>query len=339
MKFERMEGKPLNGARKPLRDAIPLRLPYSIGIFPIFICNFKCRYCIKGLPKEQCPHIVDRTILSLATYKKMIDDLVDMGGSIPAIHFGGYGEPLLHPDIIEMIRYAKEKNAAKTVDIVTNGVLLHKEMVDGLVAAGVDRLRISIQGLNAARYKEMCDATIDFNAFLADLAYLYEHRKQTRVFLKIMDVELEGHTEEEFIAMFGRFADELSIEHLAPLAEEIDYEKEFEGTDFSATIGGLQVSHAEICPQPFYYMLLNPDGDLLPCCTTGRTLILGNVEKQHLRDIWNGKVRRSFLKKQLMKQKDQFPTCRKCTYYRYGLWPEDDIDDAAEELLQRCFGV
>ena len=238
MTLNRMEGKPVNGARTPLRDVIPLPRPYTMSIFPTFACNFKCRYCIQAVPQEERKNTCNRIMLSLDTYKKLIDDLIQMGEPIPALHFGGHGEPLLHPDIIEMVRYAKEKNAAKMVDIVTNGVLLHREMADGLIAAGVDRLRISIQGLEAQRYKEMCNATVDLAAFLKDLAYLFEHREQTRIYLKIIDVELEGHTEEEFIAMFGRFADEIAVEHLIPLAAKIDYEKEFARDDFRATMGG-----------------------------------------------------------------------------------------------------
>ena len=238
MTLNRMEGKPVNGARTPLRDVIPLPRPYTMSIFPTFACNFKCRYCIQAVPQEERKNTCNRILLSLDTYKKLIDDLIQMGEPIPALHFGGHGEPLLHPDIIEMVRYAKEKNAAKMVDIVTNGVLLHREMADGLIAAGVDRLRISIQGLEAQRYKEMCNATVDLAAFLKDLAYLFEHREQTRIYLKIIDVELEGHTEEEFIAMFGRFADEIAVEHLIPLAAKIDYEKEFARDDFRATMGG-----------------------------------------------------------------------------------------------------
>lgn len=339
MTLNRMEGKPVNGARTPLRDVIPLPRPYTMSIFPTFACNFKCRYCIQAVPQEERKNTCNRIMLSLDTYKKLIDDLIQMGEPIPALHFGGHGEPLLHPDIIEMVRYAKEKNAAKMVDIVTNGVLLHREMADGLIAAGVDRLRISIQGLEAQRYKEMCNATVDLAAFLKDLAYLFEHREQTRIYLKIIDVELEGHTEEEFIAMFGRFADEIAVEHLIPLAAKIDYEKEFARDDFRATMGGLPVNNAEVCPQPFYYMMINPDGDILPCCMSERPIILGNIEQESLIEIWNGRVRQTFLKKQLAKQKAQYPVCRDCTYYRYGLWPEDYIDDVAEDLLRRCFGM
>ena len=337
MEPKRMEGQPLSGERHFLKDVIPLPLPYAIAVFPIYHCNFKCRYCIQSVPKDQRQSICDSVMLSLNIYKKMIDDLAEIGTPIPKLGFGGYGEPLLHPDIIEMVRYAKEKNVVKTIEIVTNGVLLHKEMAEGLVAAGLDRLRISIQGLDAERYKEMCDAVIDFEAFLKDLAYLYEHRGQTRIYLKIMDVELEGHSEDTFFTMFGKYADEIAIGHLIPLAEEIDYEKEFQQDDFDVTTGGLSVNNAEVCPQPFYFMLLNPDGDIVPCCAPGRPIVLGNIKRERLIDIWQGDIRHVFLKNLLMKKKDRYPHCKGCTYYRYGLWPEDYIDDAAEEILARHF--
>ena len=271
-------------------------------------------------------------------YRKFVDELTEMGGT-KAFHFAGYGEPLLHPDIIEMVRYAKEKQVAEAVDIVTNGVLLTEKMVHGLVDAGLDRLRISLQGLDAMRYEEMCEAKIDFEKFLQMLRYLYAHRERMKVYLKILDVELEGHSEADFIRMFGAYADEIAVEHLVPIATEIDYEKEFKQESFDSTMGGVAVQEAEICPQAFYFLQINPDGDLLPCCMSEKPIVAGNILQQHLRDIWTGSVLQEFRRKQLQRRKSEYPVCRKCTQYRYGLWPEDNIDDAAEELLQRCFGI
>lgn len=338
MGTKRMDGKPVNGARHLLRDVIPLSSPYSITVFPVYACNFKCHYCMQSLPPEERLNTCTETLMTMEMYRKFIDELAEMGGT-KTIHFAGYGEPLLHPNIVEMVRYAKEKQVANTVDIITNGVLLTEQLVHGLVDAGLDHMRISLQGLNVERYEEMCEAKIDFDKFLQMLRYLYEHKGQIRLYLKILDVELEGHTEEEFLAMFGGVADEVAIEHLIPLADKIDYEKEFGRDDFGVTMGGLPVNHAEVCPQPFYYMMLNPDGDILPCCMSERPIILGNIERESLIEIWNGRVRQTFLKKQLAKQKAQYPVCRDCTYYRYGLWPEDYIDDVAEALLRRCFGM
>ena len=54
---------------------------------------------------------------------------------------------MLHPDIASMVKYAKKANVADCVNIISNGSLLTKEMSNALIDAGVDNIRISLQGL------------------------------------------------------------------------------------------------------------------------------------------------------------------------------------------------
>ncbi len=58
--------------------------------------------------------------------------------------FWGLGEPLLHPDIVEMVALAEELGAR--TELITNGLLLDQEMAEGLVQAGLDTLVISVDG-------------------------------------------------------------------------------------------------------------------------------------------------------------------------------------------------
>ncbi|MGP1408476.1 radical SAM protein, partial [Selenomonas sp.] len=62
--------------------------------------------------------------MDFSLYQKFIDDLAEFPVPLKVLHFAGLGEPLLHPRIADMVRYAKEKNIAQTVDIVSNGALL-----------------------------------------------------------------------------------------------------------------------------------------------------------------------------------------------------------------------
>lgn len=79
------------------------------------------------------------------------------------------------------------------------------------------------------------------------------------------------------------------------------------------------------------------DGDILLSSMSERPIILGNIDKQHLREIWEGNIRRNFLINQLKNAEGTISFCRNCTYYRYGVWTEEYIDDAAEEILARHF--
>ncbi len=77
------------------------------------------------------------------------------------------------------------------------------------MAAGVDTIRISLQGLNSEMYKKMCGVKVRFEEFLENLHYLYEHRGNCKIRMKIADVALKDipDGEKRFEEMFGDIAD------------------------------------------------------------------------------------------------------------------------------------
>ena len=71
----------------------------------------------------------------------------------PGIFFGGFGEPLGHPRIADMVALAKA--AGSEVELISNGILLDEAMAGRLIAAGLDRLWISIDGSSPASYADV----------------------------------------------------------------------------------------------------------------------------------------------------------------------------------------
>ena len=337
MKAKRIDGQAVNCSRQRLADALPLDTPYAITIFPIYACNFKCSYCIHSLSREKRSDVCENVMMDFDLYKKCIDEMAMFPRQIKALHFAGLGEPLVYPQIIEMIEYAKKKNIAETIDIITNGMLLTKKIARQLIATGIDKIRISLQGLNSEMYKNMSDVEMDFVEFKNNLQWLYENRGDTKIYIKIMDVSLKEHSEEEFFDLFGDMADYIAIEHLCPLSTDIDYENQFQQDDFIYTMNGNIIKNAQVCPQPFYSLQINPDGDCIPCCTIEKPVVIGNCHNKTLIEIWNGESLKSFRKKHLQKEKDEFPVCKTCSQYKYGMFPEDILDDKAENILGRCF--
>src|SRR5574344_1450806 len=142
--------------RVELYKQLPLITPFAVHIFPTYKCNFKCNYCIQAMSYFELEKKgFKKDVMSFDTYKKAIDDIKQYDDKLKALIFAGHGEPLLHKDIVAMVKYAKEKDIANRIEITTNGVLLKKEISDGLIDAGLDRLKISIQGTTKEKYQDI----------------------------------------------------------------------------------------------------------------------------------------------------------------------------------------
>jgi len=117
----RMIGKALASTKHPI----------LVHIIPNRRCNLACTYCneyddvSKPVPLEEM--------------RRRLDTLADMGTSIITI---SGGEPLMHPDLDEIIRHIRRRGII--AGMITNGFFLNKERIEQLNAAGLEHLQISI---------------------------------------------------------------------------------------------------------------------------------------------------------------------------------------------------
>lgn len=319
--------------RVELHKQLPLKTPFSVHFFPIHICNFKCKYCLHSLSvKELNEKKFKKEIMSFETYKKAVDDIKQYDNRLKALLFAGHGEPLLHPDICKMIKYAKDNVIADRIEIVTNASLLTHEMSDALILAGVDRLKISIQGTTEDKYKDISDYSLNYNEFLENLKYFYENKKHTQVYIKIIDIALDGKQDEnKFRQMFNPVADDVDVEYAIPFIKELDdsvYDKEFN----KCKQGNSKKS--QICSMPFYMQVVAPNGDVLPCCSTDVPIVLGNIHKNSMKEIWQGKIENNFLK-MMLKDKNINSICKSCCVPEFGLQSGDYLDEYRNELIEK----
>lgn len=106
-------------------------------------CNLKCVHCYND--SGACKASDE---LSSAEAKGIIDDLVQFG--VPSVLFSG-GEPLMRPDLFELIGYAVERGV-RTV-ISTNGTLITAEKARQIKQHGVSYVGISLDGIGPVNDK------------------------------------------------------------------------------------------------------------------------------------------------------------------------------------------
>jgi radical SAM protein with 4Fe4S-binding SPASM domain len=320
-------------ARVKLIEHLPLATPLALHVFPTYYCNFRCSYCVQSLSAaELSARGFERQRMEFDVFRKSVDDLQLFAEKLKVMLFAGHGEPLLHADIANMIAYAKSANVAERLEIVTNASMFTHEMSDALVEAGVDRLRVSLQGLDSTTYKAVCGADIDFEKLYDNIAYFYAHKKSTDLYVKIIDIALGKYSRERFHSMFDSVCDTAMVEYMYPGIKEIDHSKF--NPDLSRTKhGGERNNSLKICPQPFYMAVLTPNGDITGCCSTIVPAVFGNVKSESLHNIWIGRKRADFLQTVISNRFDN-DICRECTIPDYGIQDGDALDEYRERLKE-----
>lgn len=110
-------------------------------------CNLACAICIRNAWAEPLGH------MPLPRFTRLLDGLPRVSASpSPSItlSLSGFGEPLVHPQFLELVRRARERGAR--IEIITNGTLLDTAMARELVALGVAQVTVSLDGGDEIAY-------------------------------------------------------------------------------------------------------------------------------------------------------------------------------------------
>ena len=164
-------------------------------------------------------------------------------------------------------------------------------MIYFLIAAGLTRLVVSLQGLSKEKYRQISKVEIDFDNFIKNIGYFYKQKTNTHMYIKIVDYALdERETEQKFYKIFGDICDSIAVENAVPIMPGVNYDKVLNNNGKSATQFGLPLSDIQVCPQPFFTMQINPDGKVVPCYQISYPAIMGDANHQTMLEIWNGEA-------------------------------------------------
>lgn len=248
---------------------------FHVGGFPLFIdievtsrCNLKCPFCDTTVNASS----IKPGFITFEMVKKIIDEGAASG--LYGVKFNMRGEPLLHPQIADFVKYAKEKGL---IDVYfnSNAMLLSERISEDLIEAGLDRISISAEGYTKDVY-ERHRRGARFETVLSNVKRLQEiklrlnvSRPKVRV-QTVMLPELEDIFE-DYRAFWGEIADEVAY---------LDFQ------DMSQRKKGLAYPWA--CPQIWQRMAVLWDGTILPCNHDyQQILVLGNARDMAIKDAWH----------------------------------------------------
>jgi len=184
---------------------------------PTNSCNLDCRTCMRNVWDEPLGKMSENT------FSRIIESVKELLPT-PLVFFGGVGEPLAHPDILDMVSAAKRTGAK--VELITNGILLDETVSRRLIDIGMDRLWVSIDGATPESYEDirLGDALPQVIANLTRLRALRHLTKFHSPKIGIAFVAMKRNIADlpEVVKLGKRLgADQFSISNVLPYTPEL----------------------------------------------------------------------------------------------------------------------
>jgi cyclic pyranopterin phosphate synthase len=158
-------------------------------------CNFRCIYC---MPAEGLKWLAREDLLRFEEIVRLARIFVHRYG-VRTIRITG-GEPLVRVRVEELVGMINELDPTLDITMTTNGVLL-REKAQKLAAAGLKRINISLDTLNAQRFHEMARADM----FSRTMDGIEASREAGLWPIKLNMVVMKGHNDDEVVD-FARLA-------------------------------------------------------------------------------------------------------------------------------------
>jgi radical SAM protein with 4Fe4S-binding SPASM domain len=268
-------------------------------------------------------------------YKKIVDDIGEFEDKIKVIRLYKDGEPLLNPRFPDMVKYAKDSGCCDRIDTTTNASLLTPELSLKIIDAGLNRINISVEGINAAQYADFSQYKIDFDKFVDNIRFFYEHRKQCEMIVKINGDILMDEQKQQFYTVFGDITDGIFIESIMDCWPCFDQTKV--EINHGRGLYGQEIKEVLVCPYVFYSLCINSDGTYSICFLDwSRKMLIGNIDENSPKEVWKGEKIKEYQKMFLINERKYHNICGKCGQLRQG--QPDNIDEYKECLYKKMFG-
>ncbi|MBU2446234.1 MAG: radical SAM protein [Bacteroidetes bacterium] len=272
------------------------KLPRAAVIDPLNICNLDCPLCAS---KNQ---IYDKSKMSFETFKVVLDKIP----SLRVLVLFNWGEPLLHPEIFQMIKESVSRN----IYTITHSHFSLKQnynFFEGLVSSGLHQLVISADGASQETY-EKYRVKGRFDWVIENIKHTVAAKKNLRkrdpkIIWKFLVNKYNEHEIKKAKSMARELGVEITFDKMG-LADDLP-DISFPGTleerkkdwlpknpdyilDYYKNENKLPINDKP-CYQLFTSAVINPDGKVTPCCwVTSKENVWGDLTTQSFEEIWHG---------------------------------------------------
>jgi len=267
------------------------RIPYAfklttVGIETNNTCNLRCLHCATNREMKR-----EKGYMEFDTFARIID----FNPEIKRVYLTNWGEPLLHPKIIEMVQYANIRR--KQTAITTNGTTLDLFLSRELLNSGLDIIKFSVDG-DRETFQNV--RGFSYETVEANILQFIKLRNKMK---KKTWVEISMLISDETIPEIGSFLKKWR-EH----ADFVNLQPKF----FSIKRGTYS-----LCRDLWRILVILWTGEVVPCCVDfDGELVIGDARKENLQKLFKSQAMKDFRKKHI---KNELPgLCKNCSNYYSG---------------------
>ena len=268
------------------------RFPQTVDIETSLGCQLRCPMCSR---EQMVSKFAGGGNMNYDMYKAIIDECA--ANNVFSIKLSWRGEPTVHPRLIDMVRYAKDKGI-KDVAFLTNGGLLNEERTRALIDAGVDWISFSIDGMYEDY--ERIRKPITFPQIVETVKRIHTIKKtegRTKPLVRIQTISGALERNPDYFSFWEPWVDRISViaEQHRDQPELIKHDPDY------------------VCQSPFQRVFITWDGKIAPCHGDYHLHHnMGRFGEVSIKEAWDGEKFRKLRHDMWNKDRLQYEACRLC---------------------------
>jgi radical SAM protein with 4Fe4S-binding SPASM domain len=285
-------------------------MPLAIGVELTNNCNLKCPECSSGSGRMTR----ERGYMEPDLFKKVIKELKPY---LYNTNLYFQGEPMLHPGFFSFLEYSSDTHTT----VSTNGHFLSVENCEKIVRSGLDKLIISLDGIDQETYSRYrINGNID--EVLGGIQRITDARDRFKSLLRIEIQFLVNKINEHQIPQVKEIAKKNKISFQIKSMQITDKKDIGTWLPVNGRFSRYKLKNGEYniknslpnrCARLWFNPVITWDGKVIPCCfDKDAEYVMGDLNLDSFRDIWNGPKYRIF-RKSILSGRHMIEICRNCT--------------------------
>ena len=271
--------------------------PPYLQIEPTSICNYRCIFCYQTDNEFNKRSKGFMGHMKLETFKLLIDQAE---GNIEFISLASRGEPLLCPDIKEMLAYTRGKFL--NLKINTNASVLDEEISHSILTSGIKTLVFSADAADKNSYSKL-RVNGKLEKILANIKRFQEIRiknyPNSKIITRVSGVKMSNQQNlDEMEKYWGEFVDQVAFVNYVPW--ENVYQSKY---------SKIQTPCSDLWRRLFVWW----DGKVNPCDVDYKSeLSLGNIKNHNISELWKSDNYNNLRKNHIEKLRSKVSPCNRC---------------------------